>query len=96
LIGRFGEFEPVSLREDGRIPETTIKSRPSRSKVETGDAEAALAAATHKVDVTYGTPRYNHNAIELHAATFWNDDEDRKPTSSDSTTALGVKKKPSK
>jgi xanthine dehydrogenase YagR molybdenum-binding subunit len=41
-----------------------------------GDAEAALAAAPHKVDVTYRTPRYNHNAIELHAATVvWKGDE---------------------
>ena len=29
-----------------------------------------LAAAPHKVDVTYLTPRHNHNAIELHAATL--------------------------
>jgi xanthine dehydrogenase YagR molybdenum-binding subunit len=40
-----------------------------------GDAEAALAAAPHRVDALYRTPRYNHNAIELHAATvMWNDD----------------------
>lgn len=45
-------------------------------KLEIGDAEAALAAAPHKVDVTYSTPRHNHNAIELHAATVaWNGDE---------------------
>ena len=36
------------------------------------DAEAALAAAPHKVDARYTTPRHNHNPIELHAATlFW-------------------------
>lgn len=41
--------------------------------LEKGDAEASLAAAQHKVDVTYKTPHYNHSAIELHAATlFWN------------------------
>lgn len=34
-----------------------------------GDAEAALAAASHSVDVLYRTPRHNHNAIEPHAAT---------------------------
>ncbi len=45
-------------------------------KVEIGDAEAALAAAAHRVDVTYATPRHNHNAIELHAATVaWKGDE---------------------
>jgi len=36
---------------------------------EIGDAERALADALYKVDVVYSTPRYNHNAIELHAAT---------------------------
>jgi xanthine dehydrogenase YagR molybdenum-binding subunit len=44
--------------------------------LETGDAEAALAAASHKVDLTFHTPHYNHNAIELHAATlYWQGDE---------------------
>lgn len=43
--------------------------------LETGDAEAALGAAPHKVDITYRTPRHNHNAIELHAATLaWDGD----------------------
>lgn len=45
-------------------------------KVEIGDAEAALAAAPHRVDASYITPRHNHNAIEPHAATIvWNGDE---------------------
>jgi xanthine dehydrogenase YagR molybdenum-binding subunit len=45
-------------------------------KLEIGDAEAALARAPHQVDVTYTTPRHNHNAIELHAATLaWKGDE---------------------
>jgi xanthine dehydrogenase YagR molybdenum-binding subunit len=45
-------------------------------KLEIGDAEAALVAAPHKVDVTYSTPRHNHNPIELHAATVaWKGDE---------------------
>jgi xanthine dehydrogenase YagR molybdenum-binding subunit len=44
--------------------------------IEIGDAEAALAAAPHKIDVTYRTPRHNHNPIELHAATLmWNGDD---------------------
>jgi xanthine dehydrogenase YagR molybdenum-binding subunit len=43
--------------------------------VETGDAEAALAAAPHRIDVVYRTPRLSHNAIELHAATIaWKGD----------------------
>ena len=45
-------------------------------KFETGDAEAALAAAPHRVDAVYHTPRHSHNAIELHAATLaWKGDE---------------------
>jgi xanthine dehydrogenase YagR molybdenum-binding subunit len=41
-----------------------------------GDAEAALAAAPHKVDAVYTTPRHNHNAIELHGATLmWQGDD---------------------
>lgn len=40
-----------------------------------GDAEAALAAAAHRVDALYLTPRHNHNAIELHAVTVaWEGD----------------------
>ncbi len=37
--------------------------------LEIGDAEASLAAAPHKVDAVYKTPRHNHNPVELHAAT---------------------------
>ncbi|MDQ2776710.1 MAG: xanthine dehydrogenase family protein molybdopterin-binding subunit [Acidobacteriota bacterium] len=43
------------------------------TEVNRGDAEAALAKAKFKVDHIYTTPRYNHNAIELHATTaVWN------------------------
>jgi xanthine dehydrogenase YagR molybdenum-binding subunit len=46
------------------------------SEIEIGDAEAALVAAAHNVDLTFRTPRQNHNAIELHAVTLaWNGDE---------------------
>ncbi len=34
-----------------------------------GDADAAFAAAPHKVDAAYTTPRHSHNAIELHGVT---------------------------
>ena len=45
-------------------------------KLEIGDAEAAVAAAPHRIDVSYHTPRHNHNAIELHAATLaWKEEE---------------------
>ncbi|TZG32932.1 xanthine dehydrogenase family protein molybdopterin-binding subunit [Agrobacterium sp. B1(2019)] len=44
--------------------------------MEIGDAETALANSEVKVDLVYRTPRHNHNAIELHAATVvWNDSE---------------------
>ena len=45
-------------------------------KMEIGDPEKALADAPHSVDNRYSTPRHNHNAIELHAATLaWKGDE---------------------
>ncbi|MDM9623053.1 dehydrogenase [Rhizobium sp. AC44/96] len=44
--------------------------------LEIGDAEAALRQAPVQVDHIYRTPRHNHNAIELHAATVaWTGDE---------------------
>jgi xanthine dehydrogenase YagR molybdenum-binding subunit len=44
--------------------------------LEIGDAEAALKGAQVQVDNIYRTPRHNHNAIELHAATVvWKGDE---------------------
>lgn len=39
------------------------------AKIAIGNAEAALAKAAVTVDRTYRTPRHNHCAIELHAAT---------------------------
>ncbi len=55
-------------KKNSRLPDSVLGERP---KIEIGDAEAALAAAVHKVDVTFHTPRYNHNAIELHSATLY-------------------------
>jgi xanthine dehydrogenase YagR molybdenum-binding subunit len=47
-----------------------------RRNAEVGDAEVALAAAPHRLDVTYRTPRHNHNAIEPHAVTVaWDGDD---------------------
>jgi xanthine dehydrogenase YagR molybdenum-binding subunit len=44
-------------------------------KQQIGDAEAALAAAPHKVDVVYTTPRQHHGPIELHGCTLaWEGD----------------------
>jgi xanthine dehydrogenase YagR molybdenum-binding subunit len=54
------------------------------NEVVKGDAEAALAAAEFKIDQHYHTPRYNHNAIELHATTaVW--DGEKKLTVYDAT-----------
>lgn len=45
------------------------------TEVKKGDAERALSESAIKVDFQYDTPRYNHNAIELHATTaLWHDD----------------------
>jgi xanthine dehydrogenase YagR molybdenum-binding subunit len=44
-------------------------------KLAIGDAEAMLAAAPHKVDARYTTPRHNHSPIELHGCTVaWEGD----------------------
>jgi xanthine dehydrogenase YagR molybdenum-binding subunit len=66
----------TSLREatDRGLEQGTFAGSPLA--FDKGDAEAALAAAAHQVDLTYRTPRHNHNAIELHAATLaWDGDE---------------------
>jgi xanthine dehydrogenase YagR molybdenum-binding subunit len=56
-----------------RTPDTILGEQ---SSIEIGDAEAALKDAAFKVDLTYRTPRHNHNAIELHAATVaWDGDQ---------------------
>src|ERR1700676_2820965 len=56
-----------------RTPEN-ILGEPS--SIEIGDAETAFKDAAFKVDLTYRTPRYNHNAIEHHAATVaWDGEE---------------------
>lgn len=65
------EFAEAKIH--ARFPESVLGEPPA---VEIGDAEAALAAAPFKVDATYHTPRYNHNAIELHAVTLeWKGEE---------------------
>lgn len=54
-------------------PPASILGEPA--KIAIGDAEAALQSSAFKVDRIYRTPRYNHNAIELHAATvLWDGD----------------------
>ncbi|KPC54237.1 xanthine dehydrogenase family protein molybdopterin-binding subunit [Amantichitinum ursilacus] len=62
-----------AAKRQARAPDTILGEPPA---IEIGDAEANLQAAAFKVDATYRTPRYNHNAIELHAATVaWQGDE---------------------
>ena len=41
------------------------------SEVIHGDADDALRHAPHRVDLTFTTPPYNHNAIEPHATIAW-------------------------
>lgn len=50
------------------VEQGLFMGQPLRNEI--GDAEAALAAAPHKVDRRYTTPRHNHNPIEPHAATL--------------------------
>jgi xanthine dehydrogenase YagR molybdenum-binding subunit len=62
-----------AAKAQARTPEN-ILGEPS--VIEIGDAETALKDAAFKVDLTYRTPRYNHNAIELHGATVaWDGDQ---------------------
>ena len=69
-------FSVTSLSEAKARGTTPGSFQGEPLKLEIGDAEAALAAAPHSIDSTYKTPRYNHNAIELHAATVrWDGDE---------------------
>ena len=63
-------------RRPGRTHARPTASSASRSQVAIGDAEAALEDAPHSVDLTYRTPRHNHNAIEPHAVTLaWDGDD---------------------
>ncbi|MCZ2497568.1 molybdopterin-dependent oxidoreductase [Xylophilus sp. Kf1] len=62
----------VQAMENAREPDS-ILGEPTRIAI--GDAEAALKDAAFVVDAVYETPRHNHNAIELHAATVaWQGD----------------------
>ncbi|MGF7174932.1 xanthine dehydrogenase family protein molybdopterin-binding subunit [Azospirillum doebereinerae] len=62
----------TSLATAGAHEVGTFMGEPLSAKI--GDAEAAFAAAPHKVDAVYRTPPHNHNALEPHAATLvWRD-----------------------
>lgn len=65
--------EPASLSFERAIavglrPETVLGEP---AVIETGDAEAALRDAPHRIDRVYRTPRHSHSAIEPHAVTVW-------------------------
>jgi xanthine dehydrogenase YagR molybdenum-binding subunit len=71
------ESEPsVTVFEDAKANAEPGVFQGQPLLLEIGDAEASLAAAPHKVDVVYKTPRHSHNPIELHAATVgWDGDD---------------------
>ena len=73
---RYETFDAVTTMEAARaagIETGAFMGQPLRDA--SGDAEAALAGAAHRVDAVYHTPRHNHNAIELHALTVaWEGD----------------------
>jgi xanthine dehydrogenase YagR molybdenum-binding subunit len=71
------ESAPPRTFEEARAHARTPDSLVGQPvEVLVGDAEAALIDASHSVDLTYTTPRHNHNAIEPHAVTLaWDGDE---------------------
>ncbi len=67
---------PRTFKESREHPRTPDSLVGQPVEVLVGDAEAALADAPHSIDLTYRTPRHNHNAIEPHAVTLaWDGDE---------------------
>lgn len=71
------ESKPPRTFEEARTRPRTPDSLVGQPvEVLVGDAEAALIDAPRSVDLTYRTPRHNHNAIEPHAVTLaWEGDE---------------------
>ena len=71
LINIVYESSPPRTFEEARAHPRTPDSLVGQPvQVAVGDAEAALEDARHSVDLTYRTPRHNHNAIEPHALTL--------------------------
>jgi len=77
LIGvAYDSSRPRTFEEARAHPRTPDSLVGQPVEVLVGDAEAALIDAPHSVDLTYRTPRHNHNAIEPHAVTLgWDGDE---------------------
>ena len=77
LINIVYESSPPRTFEEARAHPRTPDSLVGQPvQVAVGDAEAALQDARHAVDLTYRTPRHNHNAIEPHAVTLGWDGND--------------------
>ena len=77
LIDVTYESSPPRTFEEARAHSRTPDSLVGQPvEVLAGDAEAALIDAPHSVDLTYRTPRHNHNAIEPHAVTLAGDGDD--------------------
>ena len=76
LIGVTYEAEPaVTVFDEAKTNSEPGVFQGEPLLLEIGDAEASLAAAPHKIDFVYTTPRHSHNPIELHAATVgWRGD----------------------
>jgi xanthine dehydrogenase YagR molybdenum-binding subunit len=67
---------PRTFQQARAHPRTPASLVGQPVEVLVGDAETALADARHSVDLTYRTPRHNHNAIEPHAVTLgWDGDD---------------------
>ncbi len=65
-----------SFEEAARHAKTPEQIMGDSPEVVKGDADAALSAASHRVDMVFTTPPYNHNAIEPHACiAVWEGDE---------------------
>jgi xanthine dehydrogenase YagR molybdenum-binding subunit len=59
----------TSFEEAKKTARTPEKVMREAAVLQLGEAEEAFAAAPHKIDLIFHTPRHNHNAIELHAVT---------------------------
>jgi len=58
---------------DAHTPKDVLGESPELAE---GDPDAILRSAPHRVDLTFTTPPYNHNAIEPHAAiAVWEGDD---------------------
>lgn len=74
------EYEPADASTSFDAEKSAAVESPpvlgEPATVTRGNAQAALAAAPHRVDQVYRTPPFNHNAIEPHAtAALWSADE---------------------